>query len=216
MRASTSACERCCAHNAQTVLASAFMLAALVGVASPASAQTATLTLDDAARTAFDAGHAAFVIGLYDDALRDFRRAYDLSSRPELLYNIGLAADRLRHDDEALDSFEAYLGALPEAENRPEVEARIRALRDAVASDQVSIAVAVDSARAEAAASTAPPAQHTPEIYEQWWFWTIIGVAVAAAVTIPIAVVAGSSTQVDAPVPGSVGPGGIVIALDSP
>lgn len=101
--------------------------------ASPAMAQESTD--DHAARVAFDSGHDAFADGRFADALADFTRAYDLSHRPELLYNIGLAADRLRHDEDAITAFEAYLEALPEAENRAEVQRRLRALRDAVAAE---------------------------------------------------------------------------------
>jgi tetratricopeptide (TPR) repeat protein len=53
---------------------------------------------DEEARALFQAGRRAFADARYEDALDRFRSAYELSHRPELLYNIGHAADRLRRD----------------------------------------------------------------------------------------------------------------------
>src|SRR5687767_4742904 len=68
---------------------------------------------DQAARRNFKVGQAAYQAGQYEDALRYFERAYELSPRPQLLYNIGQSADRLRLDQRALDAFQGYLLALP-------------------------------------------------------------------------------------------------------
>src|SRR5690349_5926027 len=106
-----------------------------------AAAQTSTIDADDGAdmdeqaRDAFDAGRSALADGRTEDALTSFRRAYRLSGRPQLLYNIGLVEDRLRHDRPALEAFESYLEAVPQAENRASVEERIRTLRDEIAHD---------------------------------------------------------------------------------
>ena len=84
------------------------------------------------ARQLFNAGRIAFNDGRFDDALGYFERSYELSGRPVLLFNIGSAADRLRQNQRALDAFEAYLEAMPDASNRREVEGRIRVLRRAI------------------------------------------------------------------------------------
>src|SRR5688572_21936087 len=88
---------------------------------------------DEEARGNFEAGRAAFAAARYDDALPYFERAYELSGRAELLYNIGIRHDRLGHDAEALAAFEGYLAALPEAANRAEVERRIATARERTA-----------------------------------------------------------------------------------
>lgn len=80
----------------------------------------------------FEAGRAAFDQGRYQDALGYFDRAYQLSRRPQLLYNLGQVHDRLRHDEEALTAFQQYLKQVPGAENRAEVEHRIQAMRQAM------------------------------------------------------------------------------------
>lgn len=85
---------------------------------------------DKRARALFEQGRVAFQEGRYRDAWDYFRKAYLLSKRPELLYNVGQAADRMRMDREALEAFRLYLKRLPDAENRREVENRVRALEE--------------------------------------------------------------------------------------
>jgi tetratricopeptide (TPR) repeat protein len=48
-----------------------------------------------------------------------------------LLYNMGMCADRLRADQDAIRYFERYLAAAPDAPNREDVELRLEALRSA-------------------------------------------------------------------------------------
>jgi len=88
---------------------------------------------DQEARALFDAGEIAYADGRYDAALTEFRQAFELSGRQELLYNIGLAAERLRRDQEALDAYRAYIEARPDAANRAAIESRIHILEAALA-----------------------------------------------------------------------------------
>jgi hypothetical protein len=87
---------------------------------------------DQRARDRFEQGRAAYKDGRYRDAWAYFHEAYQLSGRPELLYNIGQTADRLGQDADALKAFNMYLERLPNAENRRDVENRVRALRERV------------------------------------------------------------------------------------
>jgi len=126
-------------------------------VSDPYVAWTATAAAQDAmaeeqARAHFNTGSVAFSAGRYADALEEFKKSYALSRRPKLLYNVGVAADRLRRDQEALDAFDQYLREVPEAPERAEVEARIVVLRGAVA--QASTARTPTPAPAEAAETT--------------------------------------------------------------
>jgi hypothetical protein len=109
---------------------------------------------DKRARSLFQQGRVAFEEGRYRDAWDYFRKAYLLSKRPELLYNVGQSADRLRMDREALEAFRLYLKRLPDAANRREVENRVRALeqrlRDAGQSDATGAAAGTGSEPAEA------------------------------------------------------------------
>jgi hypothetical protein len=90
---------------------------------------------DRKARELFERGRTAFKDGKYRDAWEHFRDAYLLSKRPELLYNVGQSADRMRMDSEALAAFKLYLQRLPNAENRKEVQSRISFLEKQVKRD---------------------------------------------------------------------------------
>jgi tetratricopeptide (TPR) repeat protein len=104
--------------------------ALLCATATTARAQD---SLEAEARANFEAGRIAFVDGRFADALPYFERAHELTGRPELLYNIGVCRDRIGHDVGALEAFEAYLAAIPDAANRSEVEQRIETARLRVA-----------------------------------------------------------------------------------
>lgn len=126
---------------------------------SPASAQESSR--DAEARLHFEAGAAAFEAGHFFDALKSFERSYELSSRPQLLFNIGSAADRARLDDRALAAYQRYLEAVPDASNREYVEERIALIRRARTARQEA------SREAEAAREAAARARAQAEAAEQ-------------------------------------------------
>lgn len=130
------------------------VLALLLLAAAPGIARAQVDSRDDEARALFTAGHTAFEDGRFADALPDFQRAYDLSHRPELLYNIGQCHEHLRHDSEAVAAFESYLAAVPDAPNRRVLEARIAVLRGS--SDEAATDPSAD-AQPEPLAERPPP-----------------------------------------------------------
>jgi|GEM_PF-3595573 len=91
---------------------------------------------DVQARRLFEQGREAYSDGRYRDAWAYFHEAYQLSGRPELLFNIGQTADRLGQEGDALRAFSMYLERLPAAPNRKDVENRVRALRDRLEASQ--------------------------------------------------------------------------------
>lgn len=167
------------------------LLATLIAAASWFSAASVsaqgseeTELAEREARTRFESGRLAFADGRFEDALHDFRRAYELSPRPRLLYNIGQAADRLRRSAEALEAFEQYLTRSPEAENRRDVEARIRVLRQEIERARTPVEPAVAP---EAETSSVPSVEEAPAPADgggggRLWTWIVGGVGVAAAV----------------------------------
>src|SRR5687768_1157254 len=120
----------------------AVTLLGLVSLASPLAAQDPPSpeppangdARDAEARAMYQAGAIAYADGRFADALASWRRAHELSRRPELLFNIGTAAERLRRDAEALGAFEGYLAGRPDASNARQVRARIAVLREAIRS----------------------------------------------------------------------------------
>jgi len=125
----------------------------------PASAQaTPTAAAEAEARALFTAGQAAFAEGRFDHAAEYFARAYELSRRPVLLYNLGTAYDRLRRDAEALAAFERYLQELPDAPDAVAINARIAVLRESVRrSTPVEQADPADTEHPEPEATTPAP-----------------------------------------------------------
>ena len=99
------------------LLSGARSLAAQSTTSTVEAPETAAVE-DSGAKTAFAAGRAAYDAGNYEEALQRFQEAHDLSKRPELLYNIGLAADRLRYNHAAREAYRAYVRQLPVADNR--------------------------------------------------------------------------------------------------
>lgn len=183
---------------------------AVTGIAhGQAQAEASAESRVEEAKALFTAGRAAFDAGRFADALRHFEQAYEMSQRPALLYNIGLAHDRLRSDEKALAAFEAYLAALPEAPNRAEVETRAQALRDAIARDEQAPAPVPTAAETAAAAQSADGSAavgangaqkdsgEKPSILTRWWFWTIVGVVAAGAITTAVVVAGGSDPQTE-------------------
>jgi tetratricopeptide (TPR) repeat protein len=137
------------------LLLAALLLGLLVAL--PARAQN---TQDDAAaREYFERGRAAFEQADYEGALVYFRHAYRLSRRGELQYNIGVAADRLQREDEALEAFERYLEETESPTREAEVRERIQALRRSIAERSATeraleeAKVRYDDGAAEAAAT---------------------------------------------------------------
>lgn len=113
--------------------------------------------LETEARAVFEAGTAAFQDSRYEDALQYFRRAYELSQRHELLYNIAIAADRLRRDEEALEAFEQFVERVPGHARRRDAETRIEVLRRTIAERGTQAANAEISTNAEPAAAPEGP-----------------------------------------------------------
>jgi tetratricopeptide (TPR) repeat protein len=173
--------------------------------AQPLRAQVAPAVADESSineiegRARFEAGRAAFEAGRFGDALDDFQRAYRLTSKPVLLFNIGAAADRLRNDQVALEAFEGYLAQVPDASNRAEVAGRVRVLKERSASkkqDETSPPEreprpsAEPSPPAEARPSAAtPPRVSTRSAKGQWpWVVTSVGgvLVLVGAVLLPL------------------------------
>ena len=115
----------------QTRAAAAFLVATGCALASrSACAQTApspSQTLPEA-RTHFERGIALFRDRDLDAALAEFLRAYQLSDRPSVLFNISATYQALHRYPEALDTLRRYL-ANPNGDARQRVAAE-RALRE--------------------------------------------------------------------------------------
>src|SRR5215203_4802990 len=68
-------------------------------------------TSDDLARRHFDSGVAYLEESDYDNALKAFQKAYDLSKRPEILLNVATVHERQSDLSSAVAALKAYLEA---------------------------------------------------------------------------------------------------------
>jgi len=140
---------------------SLFVVALAFAIASPAPSHAQGSSVEDSdARALFNLGQAAFDQGRFQAAIDYFQQAYDLSHRPQLLFNIGQAADRLRDDRRALAAFEGFLAQVPESPTHSPTRARVEVLRASIASADAREAEAL---RAREAAEAARTTQATPE-----------------------------------------------------
>lgn len=71
-------------------------------------------TSDERAETHFRVAQEYYEAERFEDALSEFEEAYRLSPRPALLYNIGLAHERLGHWAQARDTYERFIDEAPD------------------------------------------------------------------------------------------------------
>ncbi|MCA9575928.1 MAG: tetratricopeptide repeat protein [Polyangiales bacterium] len=177
-------------------LMAVMLCATTVGWGLAPSVASAQNSADEEARALFEAGRLAFSRGRYEQALGHFQEAYELSHRSALLYNIGTTHDRLRQDQQAIDAFEQFLEAEPDSDLVPEVQERVRILRENQRPDLSPEAVAAASDPSSDPSSPAAPSERDNRIVKKWWFWTIIGVVVVgAAVGIGVGASGGGGQQ---------------------
>lgn len=115
---------------------------------------------DELARKVFEAGHAYYEAGDYDEALRSFLRSYSLCPKPEQQKNIGSTHERLGNLPAAIEAYELYLRtAPPEAEDRDAIQVRISNLQKRLTP---AAPTASASTSAPPVAPTAAPAPEAP------------------------------------------------------
>jgi tetratricopeptide (TPR) repeat protein len=128
------------------------------------------------ARAHFLTGRSYYDQGRWDDALKEFSEAYRLSSRPGFLYNIGVCLDKLGRAQEAIDAFERYLAAVPNADDRADVESRIERLSAMLPPDKNK------PGRPDLVGGGKPPPRRDKPVYKKAWFWGVMGGVAAVAV----------------------------------
>lgn len=121
-------------------------------------------------------------------ALAEYQRAYQHEPVPRLLYSIARLQHRLGQNRDALVSYQRFLATASagdeelrskaqEYKTQLEREVALTAPTGGDGSTTASLA-----AQPSGAAVTAAPTPRQP-IYKKWWLWTLVGVAVAGAIT---------------------------------
>ena len=131
-----------------------------VARAAPVSAEPDAMSDEQAARSAFARGRAAYDNGHFAEAARAFEEAYRLSGKDALLYNLYLAHRDANHQEEAAEALRAFLAKVPDIDNHGQLEARLKALDEGIAWERAQREKAQALEREAAKPAPAPPPEN--------------------------------------------------------
>jgi tetratricopeptide (TPR) repeat protein len=112
------------------------VLALVVGLAAPASAQDAAAI--ERARQHYKKAEAARNAGSHAEAIREYEAAYAESAKPSLLFNIALSYETLGDDARAIDYFGRFLATNPTGDAATEAQVRKADLEKRVAAERAT------------------------------------------------------------------------------
>jgi len=112
---------------------------------------------DDAARRHFRLGQAYYQNGQFPEAAIEFEQAYQLSGRPQLLYNIYLAHRDALHTRQSYEALRQYLEEVADPPDEDHLRARLHHLEEALAANpDVDPEVAPDTQTSDPTPTTNP------------------------------------------------------------
>ncbi|HEY4183968.1 MAG TPA: hypothetical protein VGP07_02825 [Polyangia bacterium] len=190
------------------------VVATLLGAPSHAAPGPAERLGAEEAREHFQRGEAFFKLEKYNDALGEYEKGYLAKSDASFLYNIAQCHRLMGDKPAALRFYRRFLSEATRVPNRTIVEQHIHDLEAALAAAPPPAApppapaplpIAIDPAPAPVpilgdTPDTAPAASASREkpIYQKWWFWTAIGVALVGAGVITYAATRSSGSSCEA------------------
>jgi len=125
-------------------------------------------------------GHRLYLLGRYQDAIAEYRRAYELRADPQFLFQIAEAYRQLGATEQALFYYERYLAGAAAGPDRDVAEQRVGEIESLRAAPPPGPTAGLTSA---SGATEGLAAKHPTPIWRRWWLWTAIGVALAAGAT---------------------------------
>jgi tetratricopeptide (TPR) repeat protein len=137
------------------------VLQSLAAAVPRAAAQTGVVDMsgmsDEQAKSHFKVGKTLYEAGRFAEAAVEFEKAYALSNKEPLLYNIYVAYRDASDLPHAIDALRRYLdSAKLELDERVNLQARLRAMEDANARTEAARAAAPEPAPAPEVAAPAP------------------------------------------------------------
>jgi len=132
-------------------------------------------------------GHRLYQLGRYQEAIAEYRRAYELRADPSFLFQIAESYRQLGATEQALFYYDRYLAGAADGSDRDTAEQRVGELESLRARPPVSATPPGLIAAPGAGAGARTP---TP-VWRRWWVWTAVGAALAVGVT--VAALAGRS-----------------------
>jgi tetratricopeptide (TPR) repeat protein len=112
-----------------TATASCLLVTLAWAIASPARGDDSTIART---RQHFERGSQQYNLGHWDDAIREFEKAYELWPDPTLLYDLAQARRRRGDAERALRFYQDYLTKVPKSPQRDEIEKRIWNLQEQI------------------------------------------------------------------------------------
>jgi tetratricopeptide (TPR) repeat protein len=104
----------------------AIVILELVAVRAHADKRTAE------ARALYEKAITHYDLAEYDQAIAEFKQAYELTREPGLLFNIAQAYRLTKDYEQALHFYRTYLDLKPNAPNRADAEAQIAKMKEAL------------------------------------------------------------------------------------
>jgi tetratricopeptide (TPR) repeat protein len=172
---------------ALTLLAAGRAAGAEPAPASAAPASPASTPADAEIDEHVAQGHRLYQLGRYQEAIAEYRRAYELRADPPFLFQIAESYRQLGATEQALFYYDRYLAGATEGPDRDAAEERVSELE----SLRARPSVAATPPGLIAAPGTGTGAKPTTPLWRRWWVWTALGAALAAGVT--VAALAGHS-----------------------
>ncbi len=146
----------------------------------PAAPQGATAPADAEVAEHVAFGHRLYQRGQCQEAIVEFRHAYELRADPRFLYEIAESYRQLGATDQALFYYDRYLAGAPGAADRDAVLDRVIELESLRSRPPVP---ALQAPISPDGGGPAIPKVHSTPAWRKWWFWTAVGVAIAAGAT---------------------------------
>lgn len=129
----------------------------------PAGGEPGTSNDDEAARRHFRLGQAYYQNGQFPEAATEFEQAYQLSGRPQLLYNIYLAHRDALHTRQSYEALRQYLDEVADPPDEDHLRARLHHLEEALAANpEIDPEVQPDAETADPTPVVEPPS--TPDL----------------------------------------------------
>jgi tetratricopeptide (TPR) repeat protein len=116
-----------------------------------------------AAKEHYARGTSYYDLGRYDDAIKEFEAAYHLKNDPAFLYNLAQSYRLAGNEERALHFYKTYLRYVPKAPKRAEIEDRIAALEQQMATEsKVTTTPPPTGTTPPPTGTTPPPTGTTP------------------------------------------------------
>jgi tetratricopeptide (TPR) repeat protein len=146
---------------------------------TPAATSSASTGVDAEIDEHVAQGHRLYQLGRYQEAIAEYRRAYELRADPPFLFQIAESYRQLGATEQALFYYDRFLAGATESPERDAAEERVSELERLRARP----AVAATPSGLLAAPGTAAGAKQPTPLWRRWWLWTAMGAVLATGIT---------------------------------